>query len=1125
MGLIQKRSFGRGAVIFMAFMVALIFTSNAAALDIPLSITDYAGIDRTGEPVSSGIPLPQDENITSVDSLQVIQVTDGDNNPIPAQFRILSRWHGTVDETTKPIKWVLADFQAYVPAEGTATYHLTDQGTGNIADTNLEIQEDNDHITISTGKAIFKIRKTGFNLFDQVLIDSDGDGTVDDEVVSSSLQNGIFLTYDNDIYSSASDPTPGISIEESGPLRAVVKVRGTHALSSGGTKLHYTVRLHFYKDKQFVRVLYTLENHKVYRTTYQGDTGYRYDLFDNLFLRLEGNFSAPVITSIANYDDINGPDNLNSSEPQLSIYSDSSDTGTDAYRLIQNWHETNPYPYDQSKNFYYQIFKNNNNSGLGKVRTIGYFDRSDSNWGMTVGIRDFWQNFPMAISSDGSLINVELWPDEGFGPWRSNTLSLLEGGRHKTHEILFYFHKGNAESADSEKLVRALQKPLLALATPSWYAETKAISPVMVEKRNWDDPDILDPDLAEGFNRYERLQEVKWNREVADDYGSYGKQSLLTFRERGGKNGYEQMYGWFNFGDIHWDAGFSSLHYDWPWSMLFHFLRTGERGAFDIGADCARHRKDIDQCHTLTDPRGGLQFYEKGEYHGNGYAQESSHTWVQGLLLYWALTGDQHAYESALEVGEGLHNYWAKPWYNFQWLGYWGIRMAGWSVGNWAALYRYTGNKAYMDDAKLIAHSVVDQEQIDGGNGYVLEPPYGEQTPVAQTTGHTGASMWEYYLETVGMGPSDTDVKVKDYLLRMTDWLISEPHSLDGGGPLKYGYSTPEGYYPWHLMYYWAPPGDVDNSGWSRLHTGSGVYRLVFAIDTLSYAYMETGNEDYYNWAKNLFLDFTYYGPNGGWNQPVDTTDPNSKSIINFYLSRYAGSLSKNHGCMGRFGYVYPYIEVHAAMNVSDTDGDGIEDDIDNCRLISNPDQIDTDGDSVGNACDNCPDTANPDQVNKDGDGVGDVCDNCPDDANKTGPGACGCGVADTDSDGDGTADCIDGCPHNPEKTEPGICGCGVADTDSDNDGVADCNDNCPDMPNPDQADSDGDGIGDVCDGVVEAAPGDLNSDGNVDYDDYLIFRTTYGSCNGAANFLPAADLDGDGCVTINDYRILRTLM
>jgi hypothetical protein len=55
--------------------------------------------------------------------------------------------------------------------------------------------------------------------------------------------------------------------------------------------------------------------------------------------------------------------------------------------------------------------------------------------------------------------------------------------------------------------------------------------------------------------------------------------------------------------------------------------------------------------------------------------------------------------------------------------------------------------------------------------------------------------------------------------------------------------------------------------------------------------------------------------------------------------------------------------------------------------------------------------------------------------------------------------------------------------------------------------------------------PGDLDGDGDVDYNDYLSFRAAYGACNGDSNFNPAADLDNDDCVTINDYRILRSLM
>ncbi len=68
------------------------------------------------------------------------------------------------------------------------------------------------------------------------------------------------------------------------------------------------------------------------------------------------------------------------------------------------------------------------------------------------------------------------------------------------------------------------------------------------------------------------------------------------------------------------------------------------------------------------------------------------------------------------------------------------------------------------------------------------------------------------------------------------------------------------------------------------------------------------------------------------------------------------------------------------------------------------------------------------------------------------------------DSDGDGTPDCADGCPSDPGKSEPGACGCGVSDTDADADGVLDCVDNCPSAFNPEQADFDGDGQGDACD-------------------------------------------------------------
>jgi len=200
-------------------------------------------------------------------------------------------------------------------------------------------------------------------------------------------------------------------------------------------------------------------------------------------------------------------------------------------------------------------------------------------------------------------------------------------------------------------------------------------------------------------------------------------------------------------------------------------------------------------------------------------------------------------------------------------------------------------------------------------------------------------------------------------------------------------------------------------------------------------------------------------------------------------------------------------------LDDDDDDNDGILDDVDNCPLTANTNQLDTDNDGMGDVCDedddndgildaddNCPLTSNPDQADTDYDGIGDVCeilndddadgildidDNCPtianpnqEDSDEDGIGD----VCDDDGDNDGIPNTIDNCPeiNNPDQLDTDNDGIGdVCDRDDDQDGILDDDDNCPLVANPNQEDVDGDGIGDACDSTVDDQDGDGVADKN----------------------------------------------
>ncbi|NOU58942.1 OmpA family protein [Marinifilum caeruleilacunae] len=150
----------------------------------------------------------------------------------------------------------------------------------------------------------------------------------------------------------------------------------------------------------------------------------------------------------------------------------------------------------------------------------------------------------------------------------------------------------------------------------------------------------------------------------------------------------------------------------------------------------------------------------------------------------------------------------------------------------------------------------------------------------------------------------------------------------------------------------------------------------------------------------------------------------------------------------------------------SDSDGDGVSDNRDECpntpsgvQVDKNGCPIDTDGDGVPDYKDECPMLAGSALLNgcpdSDGDGVPDKDDKCPNVKGEVQFAGC------PDTDGDGVPDAEDECPD--VKGLKSLNGC----PDSDGDGVPDKDDQCPNTKPGYKVDANGCAFDDDNDGVV----------------------------------------------------------
>lgn len=430
----------------------MLITPTFGAINVHLTVQEslypgsMAGLSRTGDPVSVGVPLPDDptSGATDVSQLTLSGATAG-------QFRVLGRW------PSGRIKWVLVDSVVNVGAGATnGSLALTDGGSGNFGGPSLAV-DNGATITVSTGAATFTIRKANFNVVDQVQV-----GGV--TVVASGASQGLVVNGPAPgqttcppcatVYSSANDASSTAVIEENGPVKTVIKATGRHVDSAGNAYMNFTVRLYFYKGKTSVKVTSILRNadygsSNTFASAFKGHQGYE--------LRIAPNLGAGATYSIAT-DSSPVTGSLAASD---SVYLYQADS-----KLMRgaDWCGYGCVPFTQDTGF--SVVKNGSTlkSGSDTQYPQGWADVTDaSGAGVEIGV------YQMAAYSPKSLEFNNGGADTRIGIWaRQNSQPYYQAWPNwSIHDLYLNFHAAPLASPSSDFL--KYQHALVGRADRTYY--------------------------------------------------------------------------------------------------------------------------------------------------------------------------------------------------------------------------------------------------------------------------------------------------------------------------------------------------------------------------------------------------------------------------------------------------------------------------------------------------------------------------------------------------------------------------------------------------------------------------------------------------------------------------------